>query len=162
MLLGRGGPQKRRDVGFDGAELIGRERERVPARKSVDGEVAFDGSVTAVEDPGDSDFADAPREQRGFRSGGGDTGIKVEVSDAGIVTGDGFGINGGGLLRGFVEAAGTRHVRQHDSDIRDLGQKLLQKHTSFAGTIGSIEIHIGMCVNEDRHSVAVGDPEDLL
>ena len=38
----------------------------MPAREGVRREVAFNGSVTAVEDSGDSDFADAVREQRGF------------------------------------------------------------------------------------------------
>ena len=38
----------------------------MPTRESLGRKVAFDGSVAAVEDTGDSDFADALREQRGL------------------------------------------------------------------------------------------------
>lgn len=78
--------------------------------------VTFDRSVAAVEDAGDSDFPDALREQRGF--GGGDAGVEVEVADSGIVTRDGFGIDGRGVLRRIIEVGGAYYVRQHDGDVR--------------------------------------------
>src|SRR5437868_1536093 len=85
--------QKRSEIRLDRSELFGNERDLVPAGEGVRWKVAFNGSVTAVEDAGGSDFADALREQRSFGCIHGDARIEVQVADAGIVTGDGIGIN---------------------------------------------------------------------
>ena len=67
-----------------------------------------------------------------------------------------------GLVFVGVQIAGTGHVRQDDRDIRSLRQKLFDKDAGFAGAVGSLEIHIGVGVNEDCHSVSVGGEKDPL
>src|SRR5579864_6077015 len=79
LTHGAGDAQKRRNIHFDCAELIGREGERVPPRESLFRRVALGGSVTAVKDSGNSDFTNSLGEQRSFAIGGGDAGVKVEI-----------------------------------------------------------------------------------
>lgn len=134
----------------------------MPAFERVEGQVARDGRIAAVEDAGDSDPADELGEQRSFGFAGRNAGIEEQVPDPGILASECFGINRGSFLRRRFEGSGTSHVCQNNDDIRGVGKKLFHKYAGFSRTVRSLEIHIGVGVNQKCHPVAVCCAEDLF